>query len=139
MLRTREGVEEDVTVVVGDTSTAEERSGAGDGSGAGAGSDAEGPDAVGPDAVEGVARELHARHGLVSLLASYRSGRADLTVPARFEAPPVPVRLLVPEDSARGGAGIPASVRLGAGTGRRGCTGWGTGAMPWRPGAHWSG
>ncbi|EFL00804.1 conserved hypothetical protein [Streptomyces sp. SPB78] len=117
VLRTREGVEEDVTVVVGDTSTAEERSGAGDGSGAGAGSDAEGPDAVGPDAVEGVARELHARHGLVSLLASYRSGRADLTVPARFEAPPVPVRLLVPEDSARGGAGIPASVRLGAGTG----------------------
>ncbi|MFJ4414119.1 DUF6177 family protein [Streptomyces sp. NPDC088925] len=111
VLRTREGVEEDVTVVVGDTSTA------GDGSGAGAGSDAEGPDAVGPDAVEGVARELHARHGLVSLLASYRSGRADLTVPARFEAPPVPVRLLVPEDSARGGAGIPASVRLGAGTG----------------------
>ncbi|MFD4754083.1 DUF6177 family protein [Streptomyces sp. NPDC058426] len=127
VLRTREGVEEDVTVVVGDTSTAGEGSRAGDGRGAGAGSDAVGPDAVGPDAmgpdavgpdaVEGVARELHARHGLVSLLASYRSGRADLTVPARFEAPPVPVRLLVPEDSARGGAGIPASVRLGAGTG----------------------
>ncbi|MFD6153990.1 DUF6177 family protein [Streptomyces sp. NPDC060243] len=112
VLRTREGVEEDVTVVVGDTSTAGEGSRAGDGRGAGAGSDA-----VGLDAVEGVARELHARHGLVSLLASYRSGRADLTLPARFEAPPVPVRLLVPEDSARGGAGIPASVRLGAGTG----------------------
>ncbi|WP_433341367.1 DUF6177 family protein [Streptomyces sp. CA-253872] len=116
VLRTREGVEEDVTVVVGDTTAAGAGDGAGGGHGGRGGAGA-GSDAVGPGAVEGVARELHARHGLVSLLASYRSGRADLTVPARFEAPPVPVRLLVPEDSARGGAGVPASVRLGAGAG----------------------
>ncbi|NEA44111.1 DUF6177 family protein, partial [Streptomyces sp. SID11385] len=54
---------------------------------------------------------------LLSLLASYRTGRPDLTVPARFEAPPVPLRLVVPEDSARDGAGSPASVRLGTGAG----------------------
>ncbi|WP_435245857.1 DUF6177 family protein [Streptomyces sp. NRRL F-5630] len=101
VLRTREGVEEDVTVVGGVGA-------AGEGSGAGS-------DAMGPDAVEGVARELHAGHGLLSLLASYRTGRADLTVPARFEPPPVPMRLVVPEHSARTGAGLPAPVRLGAG------------------------
>ncbi|MFJ4435000.1 DUF6177 family protein [Streptomyces sp. NPDC088923] len=106
VLRTREGVEEDVTVVVGEG-----------GAGGAEGGRDEGGRGAGPDAVDEVARELHARHGLLSLLASYRTGRADLTVPARFEPPPVPVRLVVPEDSARTGAGLPASARLGAGAG----------------------
>ncbi|MCC3779724.1 DUF6177 family protein, partial [Streptomyces sp. UNOB3_S3] len=42
-------------------------------------------------AVEPLARTLADGHGLVSLLVSLRRGRRDLTVPPRFEAPPIPV------------------------------------------------
>ncbi|MEU3354181.1 DUF6177 family protein [Streptomyces sp. NPDC037389] len=41
--------------------------------------------------VEPLARTLADEHGLVSLLVSLRRGRRDLTVPPRFEAPPIPV------------------------------------------------
>ncbi|WP_190113313.1 DUF6177 family protein [Streptomyces cinnamoneus] len=43
------------------------------------------------DAVESLARTLVEEHGLVSLLASLRRGRRDLTVPPHFEAPPIPL------------------------------------------------
>ncbi|MEU7132146.1 DUF6177 family protein [Streptomyces sp. NPDC046261] len=43
------------------------------------------------DAVEPLARTLADEHGLVSMLATLRRGRRDLTVPPHFEAPPVPL------------------------------------------------
>lgn len=43
------------------------------------------------DAIEPLARALADEHGLVSMLASLRRARRDLTVPPHFEAPPVPV------------------------------------------------
>ncbi|MFE5601639.1 DUF6177 family protein [Streptomyces coelicoflavus] len=71
------------------------------------------------DALAGLAAELDAGHGLVTLLASIRSARRDLTVPPRLEAPPLPVgfalgraeaeRLGCPPEAAR-------HYRLGDGT-----------------------
>ncbi|MER5548007.1 DUF6177 family protein [Streptomyces sp. NPDC002589] len=43
------------------------------------------------DAIASLAEALDAEHGLVTLLTSLRAARRDLMVPARIEAPPVPV------------------------------------------------
>ncbi|RSN51832.1 hypothetical protein DMH12_21110 [Streptomyces sp. WAC 04229] len=69
VLRTSAGVEEDVTVAFG----------YGEG---------EHPPV---DSLPGLAAELDAGHGLVTLLASLRAARRDLTVSARLEGPPLPV------------------------------------------------
>ncbi|NJQ03895.1 DUF6177 family protein [Streptomyces zingiberis] len=69
VLRTEEGVEEDITFT------------------AGYGEDEEPP----LDALAGLAEELAARHHLVTLLAQVQTGGRDLHVPARLHAPPVPV------------------------------------------------
>ncbi|MEU4208764.1 DUF6177 family protein [Streptomyces sp. NPDC026206] len=67
--RTENGVAEDITLTLG-----------------------YGEDETPPlDAVEPLARALVTEHGLVSMLASLRRGRRDLTVPAHFEAPPIPL------------------------------------------------
>ncbi|MGA4839613.1 DUF6177 family protein [Streptomyces sp. G45] len=78
--RTRAGVEEDITLAVGHG--------------------AQDP----PPAAEDIARlaeALAAEHGLVSLLTSLRSARRDLTVPARWEAPPVPLAFTLGPDAVR--------------------------------------
>ncbi|MEW2550065.1 DUF6177 family protein [Streptomyces sp. NPDC047002] len=67
--RTAAGVEEDVTLAIG-----------------------HGPGEELPlDKAESLARALVARHGLASMVTGVRAARRDLTVPAAFEAPPVPV------------------------------------------------
>ncbi|CAM5480428.1 hypothetical protein SROCM77S_03813 [Streptomyces rochei] len=69
VLRTPAGVEEDISVALG-----------------------YGEGEVPPlDALAGLAAELDAGPSLVTLLASLRAARRDLTVPARREAPPLPV------------------------------------------------
>lgn len=73
VLRTRAGVEEDITVTFG----------------YGAGED------VPLEAIEGLAAQLGAEHGLVTLLTCLRPARRDLTVPARLEPPPVSVAFTV--------------------------------------------
>jgi len=73
VLRTTAGVEEDITVTFG--------------------YDAD--ESVPLERIEQLAAELHAEHGLVSLLTCLRSARRDLTVPARLEPPPVPVTFSV--------------------------------------------
>lgn len=97
VLRTPAGVEEDITLTLG--------LGAGE------------PPPL--DAVEGLAAELDAEHGLVTLLTALRPARRDLTVPAHAEPPPVPVTFTVGRaEAARTGpspASVPAPVRLGAG------------------------
>ncbi|WP_171110513.1 MULTISPECIES: DUF6177 family protein [Streptomyces] len=52
-------------------------------------------------ALDGLAAELDADHGLVTLLTALRAGRRDLTVPAHAEAPPVPVTFTLGRDEAR--------------------------------------
>ncbi|MET7810795.1 DUF6177 family protein [Streptomyces sp. NPDC005395] len=69
VLRTPLGVEEDIAVAFG----------YGEG------------EAPPMDGLAGLAAELDAGHGLVTLLVSVRSARRDLTVPPRIEAPPLPV------------------------------------------------
>ncbi len=97
VLRTPAGVEEDITLTLGH--------GAGE------------PPPL--DAVEGLAAELDAEHGLVTLLTALRPGRRDLTVPAHAEQPPTPVTFTVGRaEAARIGpspASLPAPVRLGPG------------------------
>ncbi|MEU1311155.1 DUF6177 family protein [Streptomyces cinnamoneus] len=67
--RTESGVAEDITLTVG-----------------------YGEDETPPlDAIEPLARTLADEHGLVSMLASLRRARRDLTVPPHFEAPPIPL------------------------------------------------
>ncbi|GAA0657620.1 hypothetical protein GCM10009535_40930 [Streptomyces thermocarboxydovorans] len=73
VLRTTAGVEEDITVTFG--------YGAGE--------------SVPFERIEKLAAELHAEHGLVSLLTCLRPARRDLTVPARLEPPAVPVTFSV--------------------------------------------
>ncbi|MFB7596734.1 DUF6177 family protein [Streptomyces sp. NPDC056160] len=100
VLRTPEGVEEDVTLAVGFR-------------------DGEKPPV---SAVADLAAELTARHGLRTLLAQLREARADLTVPPHFERPPVPFGFaLGPAEVAEAGTGIAARpplpaapVRIGA-------------------------
>ncbi|GGY66389.1 DUF6177 family protein [Streptomyces xanthochromogenes] len=66
-------------------------------------------------------RLLATRHNLVTMLTTLRTGRRDLTVPAHFEAPPVPVSFTAGPDVVRQ-AGLahaearpphPAPTRLG--------------------------
>lgn len=100
VLRTPDGVEEDVTLAVGFH-------------------DGEKPPV---SAVADLAAELTTRHGLRTLLAHLREARADLTVPPRFERPPVPFGFaLGPAEVAEAGTGVAARpplpaapVRLGA-------------------------
>ncbi|MGA4839867.1 DUF6177 family protein [Streptomyces sp. G45] len=67
--RTESGVSEDVTLTLG-----------------------HGPDETPPlDAVVPLAEALVAEHGLDSMFVTLRRARRDLTAPARFELPPVPV------------------------------------------------
>lgn len=100
VLRTPAGVEEDITLALG-----------------------YGRDEPPPlDSVEGLAAELDAEHGLVTLLTALRAARRDLTVPARFELPPVPVAFTLGHDEAKriGTARVerqaqgPIPVRLGS-------------------------
>ncbi|GGR69521.1 hypothetical protein GCM10010252_04460 [Streptomyces aureoverticillatus] len=78
--RTTSGVEEDITLALG-----------------------YGPDeAVPMDAVQPLAEALAAEHGLTSMLTSLRVARRDLTVPPRFEAPPVPLAFTLGPDAVRG-------------------------------------
>ncbi|CAM5512335.1 DUF6177 family protein [Streptomyces abikoensis] len=67
--RTEEGIEEDVTFALG------------------CGED----EPVPLDALAPLARTLVAEHGLTTMFTSLRRARRDLTIPPRFEAPPVPV------------------------------------------------
>ncbi len=71
--RTRDGVEEDISLALGGT------------------------DGVLPsaDRLRALAEELTSRHGLRNLLVQRRAARADLTVPARLEALPVPLAFAV--------------------------------------------
>ncbi|MFF0459836.1 DUF6177 family protein [Streptomyces mexicanus] len=102
VLRTPEGVEEDITLAVGFR-------------------DGEKPPV---SAVADLAAELTARHNLRTLLAQLREARADLTVPPHFERPPVPFGYaLGPIEVAEAGPAIAARpplattpVRLGAAT-----------------------
>ncbi|WP_432138704.1 MULTISPECIES: DUF6177 family protein [unclassified Streptomyces] len=62
------------------------------------------PDDVPLDALEPLAASLVAEHGLTTMLATVRAARADLTVPAHLEVPPVPVSLtLGPRDVRKAG------------------------------------
>jgi hypothetical protein len=103
VLRTPEGVEEDITFAAGFR-------------------DGEKPPV---SVVADLATELAARHGLRTLLAQLREARADLTVPPLFVRPPVPFGYaLGPVEVAEAGAGsaarpplTAAPVRLGAASG----------------------
>ncbi|MEU9468492.1 DUF6177 family protein [Streptomyces avermitilis] len=71
--RTSAGVEEDITLTVG----------------YGSGEDPP------LETLEHLAQVLAAEHGLATMLVSLRPGRRDLTVPPRFQAPPIPVSYTV--------------------------------------------
>ncbi|MFD4262137.1 DUF6177 family protein [Streptomyces sp. NPDC058534] len=94
VLRTSAGVEQDISVAFG-----------------------YGEGEVPPlDALPGLAAELDAGHGLVTLFASLRAARRDLTVSARLEAPPLPVTFTLGRAEAER-LGHPARhYRLGDGT-----------------------
>lgn len=53
------------------------------------------------DAIEPLAETLATLHGLTSMLTSLRSARRDLTIPPRFEAPPVPVSFTLGSEAVR--------------------------------------
>jgi hypothetical protein len=77
--RTPAGVEQDITLALG-----------------------HGKDETPPlHAIEPLAETLAAEHGLTSMLTSLRSARRDLTVPARFETPPIPVSYTLGSESVR--------------------------------------
>ncbi|MGW4885300.1 DUF6177 family protein [Streptomyces murinus] len=93
VLRTPDGVEEDVTLAVGFH-------------------DGEKPPV---SAVADLAAELATRYGLRTLLGRLREARADLSVPPRFERPPIPFGYaLGPAEVAEAGAGIAARPPLPA-------------------------
>ncbi|WP_369268505.1 DUF6177 family protein, partial [Streptomyces harbinensis] len=98
------GVEEEVTFALG------QRDGA-TGNGADGPDGADWPDpADGTAELPGLAGELAARYGLVSLLAQRRRARADLTVPAQLEPGPAPLAFaLGAEDVHR--IGLPHALR----------------------------
>lgn len=52
------------------------------------------------ETVEGLAAELDAEHGLVTLLTALRSARRDLTVSPSFEAPPIPTAFTLGSEQA---------------------------------------
>ncbi|MFF9406292.1 DUF6177 family protein [Streptomyces anandii] len=95
VLRTPVGVEEDTTLAVG----------------------YDGGEEPPWERIEPLASRLAAEHGLLTLLVCLRAGRRDLTVPARLEAPPVPVSFTL------GGREV-AHHRLGDGTGGRAAQAW---------------
>ncbi|MFD5007245.1 DUF6177 family protein [Streptomyces mutabilis] len=72
------------------------------------------------DALAGLAADLDAGHGLVTLLSSLRAARRDLTIAARPEAPPLPVTFTLGRlEAERLGHTAQAAVRhyrLGDGT-----------------------
>ncbi|MBT2509846.1 hypothetical protein J7I98_29065 [Streptomyces sp. ISL-98] len=75
--RTKDGVEEEVTLVTG-----------------------YGPDEEPPlHVVQPLAETLATRHGLSSMIASLRAARRDLTVPPRLETPPIPIAFTLGPDS----------------------------------------
>ncbi|MEU1116296.1 MULTISPECIES: DUF6177 family protein [unclassified Streptomyces] len=51
------------------------------------------------DALAPLAEALSTEHGLVSMLTTLRSARRDLTVPPRFEGPPVPLTFTLGADA----------------------------------------
>ncbi|MCQ4045991.1 DUF6177 family protein [Streptantibioticus rubrisoli] len=71
--RTPDGVEEDISLALGGTAG----------------------DLPSADQLRALAGELAARYGLRNLLVQRRAARGDLTVPARFEALPVPLAFAV--------------------------------------------
>ncbi|PZT77344.1 MULTISPECIES: DUF6177 family protein [unclassified Streptomyces] len=77
--RTQEGVEEDITLVVGH--------GAGE--------------SPALDALPGLADELVNRHGLRTMLCRLGEGRRDLHAPPRFERPPLPCAFALGSDEVR--------------------------------------
>jgi uncharacterized protein DUF6177 len=78
--RTKGGVEQDVTFVMGQ-----------------AGEEAE-PEPL-DEALRALAGELSAEHGLVSLLVQRRQARADLTVPPHLEGAPAPIAFAIGPES----------------------------------------
>ncbi|MFI8928116.1 DUF6177 family protein [Streptomyces sp. NPDC053474] len=77
--RTPAGVEEDITLAVGF-----------------------GPDEPPAlDAIAPLAEALAAEHGLASMLTSLRAARRDLTVPPRWETPPIPLAFTLGPDAVR--------------------------------------
>ncbi|MFI0781102.1 DUF6177 family protein [Streptomyces sp. NPDC021212] len=83
ILRTADGVEEDINLGIG-----------------------YGKDEAPPfDALAGLADDLASHHGLRSALVHVRTGRRDVNVPASFETPPIPLALaLGAEEAQRAGA-----------------------------------
>ncbi|MEV8015303.1 DUF6177 family protein [Streptomyces sp. NPDC086554] len=51
------------------------------------------------DAITPLAETLATEHGLTSMLTTLRTARRDLTVPPRFEAPPIPLSFTLGEDA----------------------------------------
>ncbi|GGZ79799.1 DUF6177 family protein [Streptomyces echinoruber] len=77
VVRTRHGVEEHITLALG----------------YGAGQ------SVPLDLLPGLAEELATGHGLATMITELRTARADLTTPAHFEPPPIPVSLTLGPDA----------------------------------------
>jgi hypothetical protein len=77
VVRTRHGVEEHITLALG----------------YGAGQ------SVPLDLLPGLAEELVTGHGLATMITELRAARADLTTPAHFEPPPIPVSLTLGPDA----------------------------------------
>lgn len=58
------------------------------------------PDEAPPmDAIAPLAENLATDHGLASMLTSLRTARRDLTIPPRFEAPPIPISFTLGADA----------------------------------------
>ncbi|MBC9719480.1 hypothetical protein H9Y04_43935 [Streptomyces sp. TRM66268-LWL] len=53
------------------------------------------------DRIEELAETLATRHPLATMLTQLRPGRADLTTPAHFEPPPIPVSVTLGPDAVR--------------------------------------
>ncbi|MCX5385661.1 DUF6177 family protein [Streptomyces sp. NBC_00083] len=62
------------------------------------------------DAIQALATTLAASHGLANMFVSLRRGRRDLAVPARLEAPPVPVSYTLGAEGVRA-AGLDRALR----------------------------
>ncbi|MGI5473322.1 DUF6177 family protein [Streptomyces sp. CA-132043] len=84
VLRTADGVEEDINLAIG--------------------YDKDGPPPF--DALAGLADELASRHHLRSALFHVRTGRRDVNAPASFEPPPIPLALALGAEESRRAAGV---------------------------------
>ncbi|MEV4743315.1 DUF6177 family protein [Streptomyces sp. NPDC049555] len=80
VVRTADGVEEDLTVAVGFAAGEE----------------------LPLAALQELAQELTARHGLRTMLSQVRHGRADLTAPPRLERPPMPYAFVLGAEEVHG-------------------------------------